>query len=165
MGCRPISSRLISIRLRAAPFNITIIQAYAPTTGHDDDEVEDFYDQIQEIIDEASKKDIIIVQGDWNAKIGEDAFTDWKDTCGPYCNSTTNERGYKLLDFARSNSLKVMNTYGAHKASRGDGLGTVLAAVTTTKSIISWFPKDSTQASTSPKLEASQGQTLEVTTT
>ena len=40
LGCRPVSSRLISIRLRAAPFNITIIQVYALTSGHDDSEVD-----------------------------------------------------------------------------------------------------------------------------
>ena len=42
MGCRPISSRLVTIRLRATPFDITIIQAYAPTSDYDDDDVEDF---------------------------------------------------------------------------------------------------------------------------
>ena len=69
MGCRPVSSRLITIRLRASPFNITIIQANAPTTDNDDDDIEDFYDQLQEVIDQAPKKDILVVQGDWNAKI------------------------------------------------------------------------------------------------
>ena len=43
LGCRLVSSRLISIRLRAAPFNITSIQVYAPTSGHDDSEVDHFY--------------------------------------------------------------------------------------------------------------------------
>ena len=43
LGCRPVSSRLISIRLRAAPFHITIIQVYAPISGHDDIEVDHFY--------------------------------------------------------------------------------------------------------------------------
>ena len=43
LGCRPASSRLISIRLKAAPFNITIIQVYAPTSGHDDSKVDHFY--------------------------------------------------------------------------------------------------------------------------
>ena len=51
LGCQPVSSRLISIRLRAAPFNITIIQVYAPTSGHDDSEVDHFYQQLQETID------------------------------------------------------------------------------------------------------------------
>ena len=73
MGCRPVYSRLITIRLKASPFNITIIQAYAPTTDYDDDDIDDFYDQLQEVIDQAPKKDILVVQGDRNAKIGEDA--------------------------------------------------------------------------------------------
>ena len=70
LGCRPVSSRLISIRLRTAPFNITIIQVYAPTSGHDDNEVHNFYRQLQEIIDQTPKKDNLVVQGDWNAKVG-----------------------------------------------------------------------------------------------
>ena len=81
MGCRPISGRLIAIRLRALPFNITISQAYASATYYDDDDIEDFYDQLQEVIDQTPKKDIFVVQGDWNAKIGEDASKNWKGTC------------------------------------------------------------------------------------
>ena len=73
LGCRPVSSRLISIRFRASPFNITIIQIYAPTSGHDDSEVDHFYQQLQETIDQTPKKDILVVQGDWNAKVGKDA--------------------------------------------------------------------------------------------
>ena len=116
MGCRPVSSRLITIRLKASPFNITIIQAYAPTT--DDDDIEDFYDLLQEVIDQAQKKDILVVQGDLNAKIGEDASKNWKGTCGQYCNPETNERGLSLLEFASYNNLKVANTSGPHKPSR-----------------------------------------------
>ena len=49
-----------------------------PTTDYDDDDIEDFYDQLQEVIDQAPKKEILVVQGDWNAKIGEDASKNWK---------------------------------------------------------------------------------------
>ncbi|KAM7430258.1 hypothetical protein ABFA07_019000 [Porites harrisoni] len=70
MVCRPVSSRLITIRLRSSPFNITIIQ----DPDYDDDAVEDFYDHLQEILDQSPKKDILVVLGDWNAKVGEDAF-------------------------------------------------------------------------------------------
>ena len=91
MGCRPVSSRLITIRLKASPFNITIIQTYASTTDYDDDGIEDFYDQLQEVIDQAPKKDILVVQGDWNANTGEDASKNWKGTCGQYCNPEINE--------------------------------------------------------------------------
>ena len=63
MGCRPISSRLIFIRLRADPFNITVMQVYARTTDYSDDQVEDFYSQLQRIIDQAPKNDILSVIG------------------------------------------------------------------------------------------------------
>ena len=117
-GCRPVSCRLITIRLRASPFNIRIIQAYAPTTDYDDDDIEDFYDQLQEVIYNSPKKDILVVQGDWNAKIGEGARKNWKETCGEYCNPETNERGLRLLEFVSYNNLKVANTFGPHKLSR-----------------------------------------------
>ena len=118
MGCRPISSRLITIRLRATPFNITIIQAYAPTSDYDDDDVEDFYEQLQEVLDQTPKKDILVVQGDWNAKIGEDAYENWIGTCRRYCNTKSNERGQRLLEFASYNDLMLANTFDPHKASR-----------------------------------------------
>ena len=70
LGCQPVSSRLISICLRAAPFNITIIQVYAPTSDHVDSEVDHFYQQLQETIDQTPKKDILVVQGDWMVKLG-----------------------------------------------------------------------------------------------
>ena len=115
---QPVSSRAISIRLRAAPFNITVIQAYAPTTGHDDDVVEEFYTQLQSLIDKVHKKDILIIQGDWNAKVGKDAQKDWKQFCGPSCNEVTNERGLRLLEFASYNNMVLANTLGQHKTSR-----------------------------------------------
>ena len=76
LGCRPVSSRLISICLRAAPFKVTIIQVYAPTSGHDDNEVDNFYRQLQEIIAKTSKKAILVVQGDWNGNAGRNAQAD-----------------------------------------------------------------------------------------
>ena len=118
MGCRPISSRLISIHLRADPFNITVIQVYAQTTDYSDDQIENFYSQLQRIIDQAPKKDILIVQGNWNAKVGKNTQENWQDICGPFCNATINERGLRLLEFATYNKLGLANTYGPHKASR-----------------------------------------------
>ena len=106
-----------AIRLKASRFNITIIQAYAPTTDYDDDDVEDFYDLLREVIDQAPKKDILVVQGNWNAKI-EDVSKNWKGTCGQYCYPEINERGLRLLEFASYNNLKVANTSGPHKPSR-----------------------------------------------
>lgn len=118
LGSRPISSRLISIRLSATPFNITVIQAYAPTSDYSDEDLEDFYSQVQDTIDKTPKKDIIILQGDWNAKIGVDAQKDWKGMCGTSCNSETNNRGQRLLEFASYNNFILANTLGQHKNSR-----------------------------------------------
>ena len=91
MGCRPVSSRLISICMRAVRFNITIVQAYTPTSDYDDNEMEEFYDQLQNVIDQ-TPKDILVVQVDWNAKVGRDACGNWQGICGPFCNNDTNER-------------------------------------------------------------------------
>ena len=63
MGCRPVSSRLITIRLRAVPFNITLVQAYPPTSDYDDNKIEQFYDQQRNVIDQTSKKNIPVMQG------------------------------------------------------------------------------------------------------
>ena len=118
MGCRPISSRLITIRLRSTPFNVFIIQAYAPTSDHSEEDLEDFYQQLQAVIEDIPKKDILIVQGDWNAKVGMDSYKVWKPTCGPYGNERTNDRGLRLLEFAKGNDLVIANTLGQHKAPR-----------------------------------------------
>ena len=64
------------------------------------------------------KKDILVVQGDWNAKVGKDAQADWGEVCGPYCNVETNESGLRLLEFATFNNLVLTNTLGPHKPSR-----------------------------------------------
>ena len=73
IGCRPVSSRFITIRLRAVSFYITIVQAYTPTSVYDDNKIEEFYDQLQNVIDQTPKKDILVVQGDWNANVGREA--------------------------------------------------------------------------------------------
>lgn len=77
-----------------------------------------FYTQLQNIIYTISKTDILIIQGDWNAKVGKEAWKVWKDHCGPSCNEITNERGRRLLEFASYNNLVLANTLGEHKASR-----------------------------------------------
>ncbi|XP_072047121.1 craniofacial development protein 2-like [Amphiura filiformis] len=56
LGCCPVSSRIITIKLQAAPFNITIIQVYVPTSEYDDEHVETFYTQLQEVIDKVKRR-------------------------------------------------------------------------------------------------------------
>ena len=81
IGCRPVSSRLMTLRLRASSFNITIIQVYAPTSSYDDSKVDEFYRELQSLIDQTPKQGILVVQSDWNAKAGEDAQDDWEEVC------------------------------------------------------------------------------------
>ena len=64
------------------------------------------------------KKDVLIIQGDWNVQLGADALKDWKNYCGPSCNATSNERGLRLLEFASSNDMVLANTLSQHIASR-----------------------------------------------
>ena len=54
MGCRSVSSRLITIHMRAVPFNVTIVQAYTLKSDYDDNKIEEFYDQLQNVIDQIS---------------------------------------------------------------------------------------------------------------
>ena len=89
------------------------------------------------MFDETPRKDILIVQGDWNAKVGEDARKDWKGTCGPYSNAQTNERGLLLLEFASYNDLFLTNTFGPHKHPEG-GRGIVPTGKHIIKLITSW---------------------------
>ena len=63
MGCHPVSSRFISIRLKAVSFNITVVQASAPASDYDDNEIEKFYYQLQSVVDQIPRKDILVVQG------------------------------------------------------------------------------------------------------
>ena len=82
IGCRQVSSRLITIHLGAVLFNITEVNAYTRTPNYDDNEVEECYDQLQNVIDQTSKKDILVVQGDWDGKVGKDACGNWQSICG-----------------------------------------------------------------------------------
>ena len=64
IGCRPISIRLMTLRLGESLFNITITQVYAPTSSYDDSEVDEFYRELQSLVDQIPKQDILVVQGD-----------------------------------------------------------------------------------------------------
>ena len=118
ISCTPVSSRVIAIRTSAKPHNMTLIQAYAPTSDYEDDEVEAFYEQLAQTIAKVPKKDILIVQGDWNAKVGKDAYKDWSGTVGRFGIGETNDRGLRLLEFAKSHKLTIANTLYPHKKSR-----------------------------------------------
>ena len=61
---------MISVRLQGKPFNITVIQVYAPTSNAEEAEVEWFYEDLQDLLELTSKKDVLFIIWDWNAKVG-----------------------------------------------------------------------------------------------
>ena len=70
LGCNLKNFRMISVWFQAKPFNITVIQAYAPTSNSEEAEVEWFYDDLQDLLKLIPKKDVLFIIGDQNAKVG-----------------------------------------------------------------------------------------------
>ncbi|CAF1667422.1 unnamed protein product, partial [Adineta ricciae] len=117
IGYNPISPRIISARFDATPFKITVIHVYAPTSASSEEDIEAFYSDIEKVISKTDKKDIIIMTGDWNAKIGTDN-ADWKSVMGKYGYGDRNERGERLLEFATTHDLYICNTRFQQKPNR-----------------------------------------------
>ena len=65
---------MISVRFQDKPFNITIIQAYAPTSNAEEAEVEQFFEDLQDLLEPTPKKDVLFIIGDWNAKVGSQKY-------------------------------------------------------------------------------------------
>ena len=61
---------IISVRFQGKPFNITVIQAYVPTSNAEEAEVEQFYEDLQDLLELTPKRDVLFIIGDWNAKVG-----------------------------------------------------------------------------------------------
>ena len=61
---------MISVHFQDKPFNITVIQVYAPTSNAEEAEVESFYEDLQDVLELTSKRDVLSIIGDWNAKVG-----------------------------------------------------------------------------------------------
>ena len=70
LGCSLKSNRMISVRFQNKPFNVTVIQVYAPTSNTDKAEVERFYEDLQDLLELTTKKNVLFIIGDWNAKVG-----------------------------------------------------------------------------------------------
>ena len=70
LGCNLKNDRMFSVRFQGKPFNITVIQVYTPTGNAEEAEVEQFYEDLQDLLELASKKGVLLITGDWNAKVG-----------------------------------------------------------------------------------------------
>ena len=74
LGCNLKNDRMISFRFQGKPFNITVIQVYAPTSNAEEAEVEQFYENLQDLLELTPKKDVLFIIGDWNAEVGSVSF-------------------------------------------------------------------------------------------
>ena len=104
---------MISVHFQGKPFIITVIQVYAPTTNAEEAEVEWFYDDLQDFLELTSKKDVLFIIGDWNAKVGSQEIP---EVIRKFGLRVQNEAGQRLTEFCQENALVIANTvFQQHK--------------------------------------------------
>ena len=107
LGCNLKNDRMISVRFQGKPFNITVIQVYAPTSNAEEGEVERFYEDLQDLLELTLKKDVLFIIGDWNAKVGSQEIP---EVTGKFGLGIWNEAGQRLIEFCQENALVIANT-------------------------------------------------------
>lgn len=108
LGTYAVSDRVIAIKLQAKPLNIGLIQVYAPTSQHSDDEIEDFYDQVDQAMSSLGKEVVKFISGDFNAVVGHQQQD---DIVGPHGLGYINERGTRLINWCKKHNLMITNTW------------------------------------------------------
>ena len=104
---------MISVPFQGKPFNITVIQAYAPISNAEEAEVERFYEDLQELLELTPQNDVLFIIGDWKAKVGSQEIPAVIGTFGP---GVQNEGGQTLIEFCQENALVRANTlFQQHK--------------------------------------------------
>ena len=104
---------MISVHFQGKPFNITVIQVYAPTRNAEEAEVEWFYENLQDLLELTPSKDVLFIIGDWNAKVG---CQETPGVTGKFGLGVQNEAGQRLIEFCQENMLVIVNTlFQQHK--------------------------------------------------
>ena len=98
---------MISVRFQGKPFDITVIQVYAPTSNAKEAEVEQFYEDLQDLLELTPKKDVLFILGDWNAKVGSQ---ETPGVTGKFGLAIQNEAGQRLIEFCQENARVIENT-------------------------------------------------------
>ena len=99
-----------SLFFQGKPFNITVIQVYAPTSNAEEAEVEWFYEDLLEL---TPKRDVLFIIGDWNAKVESEELP---GVTGKFGLGVQNEAGQMLIEFCRENALVITNSlFQQHK--------------------------------------------------
>ena len=104
---------MISVHFQGTPFNITVIQAYAPSSNAEEAVVEWFYEDLQDLLELTPKRDVLVIVGDWNAKVGSQ---ETPGVTGKFGLGMQNEAGQRLIEFCQENALVIANTlFQQHK--------------------------------------------------
>ena len=104
---------MISVHFQGKPFNITVIQDYAPTSNAKEAEVERFYEDLQDLLELTSKKVVLFIIGYWNVKVRSQETT---GVTGKFGLGIRNEAGQRLIEFCQENALVIANTlFQQHK--------------------------------------------------
>ena len=113
LGCNLKNDRMISVCFQGKPFNITVIQAYAPTSNAEEAEVERFYEDLQGLLELTPQKDILFIIEDWNAKVESQ---ETPGVTGKFGLGVRNEAGQRLIEFCQENALVITSTlFQQHK--------------------------------------------------
>ena len=94
LGCNLKNDRMISVRLQDKPLSITVIQAYAPTNNAEEAEVEQFYEDLQDLLELTPKEDVLLIIGEWNEKVGSQEIP---GVTGKFVLGVRNETGRRLI--------------------------------------------------------------------
>ena len=97
---------MIYVHFQSKPFNITVIQVYAPTSNAAEAEFQQFYEDLQDLLELTPKKDILFFRGDWNAKVGGQEIP---GVTGKFGLGLQNEVGQRLTEFCQENGLVIAN--------------------------------------------------------
>ena len=98
LGCTLKNNRIISLCFQGKPFNITVIQIYAPNSDTEEAEFEQFYEDLQDLLELTPKKDVLFIIGDWNAKVGTQEIP---GVTGKFGLGVQNEAGQRLIVLPR----------------------------------------------------------------
>ena len=113
LGCSLKNDRMISIYFQGKPFNATVIQVYAQTSNAEEAEVEQFCEDLQDLLELTPKKDVLFIIGDWNAEVGSQ---ETPGVTGKFGLGIQNEAGQRLIEFCQKNALIIENTlFQQHK--------------------------------------------------
>ena len=98
---------MISVHFQGKPFNITATQVYALTSNVEKAEVEQFYDDLQDLLELTPKKDVLFIIGDWNTKVGSQEIP---GVTGKFGLGVQNEARQRLTEICQENTLVIANT-------------------------------------------------------